>query len=620
MRHQHPNKIVSRVHHVDYLTLPFALKNIKEPQVRQSSQYYILNRVITPNLKNITEGKVRPAKRKNSSDYPTPLNTFYGGCLRAYRRQWQACQAPKAILDMITGMRLPFTSKPVLAPSSPNNIERFRTMESTEMTKQIMSLLEQQVLEETDQTQLGMSFFSQIFLRKKKDCSNRPILNLKRLNHHIIPKKFMLLSHFRIPTFLQRQDWMAKIDLSSAYFHVPITESHRRFLRVPFGLSCAPKNFATITNWVAHSLRKKGLRLMVYLDDFLLANQSEQQLERDILTAVQFLKHLGWTINHEKSVLSPTQDLEYLGINWNTSENIKSLPQKKIDSISSLADKILKAKTITLKECQKLIGTLNFANFVTPSGRLHCRHLQRLCRTMATQTSTRRLFMTLPARSDLLWWLMTTTRSLTSSLLHENPVQHFLTTDAADYGWGAHLDDYMVSGKWSYSQMTWHCNCKEMFAIISAIKSFGHILKKSHVLVQSDNRTVVAYIRNEGGTRSELLLELTHRLFQILHKWRITLTAEYLPGQFNRIADSLSRGKKHSEWHLLKPALKIIFRKFGKPEIDLFASKNTKVLENYVSKDPRDFSAVFCNAFSRKWTYKLAWLYPPPSLIPRHIT
>lgn len=59
-----------------------------------------------------------------------------------------------------------------------------------------------------------------------------------------------------------------KIDISQAYFHIPISQNHRRYLSLsyqgtlyemtclPFGLASAPSAFAKTTNWVAHQLRQ----------------------------------------------------------------------------------------------------------------------------------------------------------------------------------------------------------------------------------------------------------------------------------------------------------------------------------------------------------------------------
>ncbi|KAI5645626.1 hypothetical protein NE865_02293 [Phthorimaea operculella] len=218
---------------------------------------------------------------------------------------------------------------------------------------------------------------------------------------------------------------------------------------------------------------------------------------------------------------------------------------------------------------------------------------------------------------DIIWWVNAVEKGHTQNSFHPKQVHHFLTTDAADYGWGAQMDDQAIAGRWTYEQSRWHCNRKEMFAIIAAIGHFGDQLRERHLVLQSDNRTVISYIRKEGGTRSIALLGLTYQLMSLLDNRNITMTAEYLPGRYNDIADRLSRGKRAAEWHLLRPAMDVIFRHYGVPQIDLFATRQTRVVERYVSKDCRDYSAQFCNAFSRPWQFQLAWVFPPPSLLPR---
>ncbi|XP_047539545.1 uncharacterized protein LOC125072953 [Vanessa atalanta] len=237
--------------------------------------------------------------------------------------------------------------------------------------------------------------------------------------------------------------------------------------------------------------------------------------------------------------------------------------------------------------------------------------LQLQSRVLA-RSSMKEMNLQATVMKDLKWWINTMEMSQPKTTLHLKLIHHFLTTDAADFGWGAQMDDQTVSGKWRKDQMQWHCNRKEMFAIIAAIRHF-----RRHLILQSDNRTVISYIQKEGGTRSIALLNQTYQLLNYLDKWDITMTAEYIPGKFNDIADRLSRGKQAAEWHLLKPALNVIFRRFGVPQIDLFATKETRVVQNYVSNNCQDSSALFCNAFSRPWRFQLAWVFPPPSLIPR---
>lgn len=62
----------------------------------------------------------------------------------------------------------------------------------------------------------------------------------------------------------------------------------------------------------------------------------------------------------------------------------------------------------------------------------------------------------------------------------------FHNTDASDEGWGVQLSDYHRSGMWTDDQTRWHVNRKELFTVY--IQS---------IMVQSDNRTVISYLRNQ---------------------------------------------------------------------------------------------------------------------------
>ncbi|XP_046976031.1 uncharacterized protein LOC124542139 [Vanessa cardui] len=506
-------------------------------------------------------------------------------------------------------------------------MDRYATKSSLAMTQVILELADQNILQEVGEKY--PSFISKLFLRKKRDGSMRPIFDLRELNKYVKTKHFHLISHTDVPDFLQPGDWMIKIDISQAYFHVPIAKSHRRFLRIsyqnriyemtclPFGLASAPHLFSSITCWVAETLRAKDCRVLVYLDDFLLVHQDRTKLGFQAAEAVRHLEQLGWKVNFQKSVLTPTQDLEYLGIRWLTDKNKMVLPNQKVSSINSALEHITKKQHMSLRQLQTILGQLNFASFVIPRGRLQCRNSQIFLRRFDKRLPRQVHRVPQNVYREMMWWRGATHHSLP---IHKKPATHFLATDASDVGWGAQLDGKIMSGSWSLYQKRWHSNKKELFAVFAAIKMNLKALEKSHVLIQSDNRTLIAYIRKEGGTKSVALLELTFKLLQLADKFEITLSAYYLPGRYNIIADRLSRGKNPAEWHLIHIATEKIFQKWGHPEIDLFASKNTAVVRNYVSIDCKDRSACYTDAFSRPWNYRIAWVFPPPSLLPRVLT
>lgn len=74
-------------------------------------------------------------------------------------------------------------------------------------------------------------FISHIFTRTKSNGKIRIILNLKPLN------KFIAYEHFKMEhldfvcELTQPGDWFASIDLSDAYFSVPIHKSHWKYLK-----------------------------------------------------------------------------------------------------------------------------------------------------------------------------------------------------------------------------------------------------------------------------------------------------------------------------------------------------------------------------------------------------
>lgn len=315
------------------------------------------------------------------------------------------------------------------------------------MTDVIIQLKQQKILEKPQI--LNPGFLCRMFLVKKSDGGFRPIFDLRGLNAYVSVKHFQLISQTDVTEFLQTHDWLVKIDIHQAYFHLPIAETHRRFLRVvynneilqltalPFGLSSAPKMFATITNWIAEILRLQGFRILVYLDDYLLAHQDPSILVSQVAETLRTLETLGWHINYQKSVLKPSQEVEYLGLVWNTQQNKLKLPSKKVSKIKLTITKILNSGNSSLKEAQSLLGLLNFANYAVPKGRLHCRRMQLFLKKFNQTRLREKRTVPPPVQQDLEWWLSTVDH--TSTPIVKRKVTHFLSTDAADAGWGAQI-------------------------------------------------------------------------------------------------------------------------------------------------------------------------------------
>ena len=120
------------------------------------------------------------------------------------------------------------------------------------LLEEVEGLLQKSAVELVPPGQEGDSFYSTFFTVPKKDGGIRPILNLKPFNVCLAKHRFKMETLQSILSAAQPGTWLASVDLKDAYFHVPIWQPHRKFLRfviqdrhlqykvTPFGLSPAP--------------------------------------------------------------------------------------------------------------------------------------------------------------------------------------------------------------------------------------------------------------------------------------------------------------------------------------------------------------------------------------------
>ena len=235
------------------------------------------------------------------------------------------------------------------------------------------------------------------------------------------------------------------------------------------------------------------------------------------------------------------------------------------------------------------MGSLNWASGLIPLGRLYLRPLQRHFHSLGLTNR-----FTPPRQSDpvvlanlLRQWL--DPHFLTSGI----PIRSFQTdytifADASNQGWGAHMGDSKISGTWTLIDRKLHINCLELKAVTCALQHWAPLLQGHQVMVATDNSTVVSYINKQGGTRSTSLLRLTVELFLWLESQDIIVRARHIPGCLNVIAVHLSRPNQPipTEWSLHPEIMKRIFRFWGTPEVDMFATLSNSHLPRFMSPVP----------------------------------
>ena len=175
-----------------------------------------------------------------------------------------------------------------------------------------------------------------------------------------------------------------------------------------------------------------------------------------------------------------------------------------------------------------------------------------------------------------------------------------------------------ASGLWSQDEIQLHINILEMKAAFLALKSFAKDLRDKHILILADNKCTVAYIREMGGSHSLLCNDIARDMWEWAIARNLWLSASYLPGKMNLIADNKSRVfNVDTEWKLNPEVFSIVRSHFDEPiNIDLFASYENHQLKPFVAWNS-DPEAFHIDAFTLNWSKLDFWAFPPFSLLPR---
>ena len=174
--------------------------------------------------------------------------------------------------------------------------------------------------------------------------------------------------------------------------------------------------------------------------------------------------------------------------------------------------------------------------------------------------------------SEVQWWLKNINNAFGNVVVREPEVT--FDSDASLEGWGSVFNGESWGGHWNNNESFLHINVLELKAIEFGLKSFVSKIQGKHVRVRSDSSTAVTYINNFGWVRSPLCHETTVRIWEFAIKNDIWLSAEFIPGSDNFLADKASRiFRENTEWSLKNSIFLSIQKMFGPFNIDLFASR-----------------------------------------------
>ena len=368
---------------------------------------------------------------------------------------------------------------------------------------------------------------------------------------------------------------------------------------------------------VSAILHKYGVRMLRYLDDWLILASSEIAClqSRDRLLAV--CTELGIQVNLTKSSLIPSQSIVYLGMEILSLPFIARPTPTRAGNLIRLIEEFLSTSSPPAFLWHRLLGHLSSLILLVPGGMIRMRLLQLCLKDQWDFLDDQfQVSWSLLCREDLLWWSKQVRLREGVSLSLPAPDISFFS-DASDVGWGALVGEHHASGLWLPHQKALSINMRELLAVQLGLQAFEHLIVGMSVALFCDNTTTVAYLRRSGGTFSSTLNSTAREVLLWAENRHIRLLPQFIMGSSNVTADALSRPNQviGSEWTLHQEVVDQLVHRWP-AVIDLFATALTARLPVYFSpaSDPR---AAGTDALLQPWDDLQAYAFPPIAIIRR---
>ena len=200
----------------------------------------------------------------------------------------------------------------------------FSPAEEQVFDNEVQSCLSKGIIKPSDQS--PGDIVSPIFVTSQKDGTHRMIFNPKHLNQSASYHHFKLDS---LQTAVQQVHpgcFMSTLDLKDAYYSIPMAEEHQKNLKfywrnILYTFTCLLKGlssssrifgkvmkhiFATLWRWFGHVC-------LNYIEDLFYIDSLASNCAETTLHAIELFSKLDFRIHPDKSVIVPSQTIEFLG-------------------------------------------------------------------------------------------------------------------------------------------------------------------------------------------------------------------------------------------------------------------------------------------------------------------
>ncbi|XP_063917307.1 uncharacterized protein K02A2.6-like [Zophobas morio] len=375
------------------------------------------------------------------------------------------------------------------------------------------------------------SWVHPLVIVKKGDGSLRICMDPLHLNKVIKREHCQLLTMEEITSKLHGAKYFSKLDANQAFYQIPLDEASSdlctvgtpygryKFLRLPYGIKCAPEvfndRFRNIFNLP---------NVAVYIDDIIIWGNSREEHDKILNQVLEIARKNNIKFNYSKCKFG-VQTLKFMGHIVNR-QGVGIDPDR-LQAINDFKEPACKL------DLQRILGVINYVSKYVPNFSAETKPLRELLK-----------------KDTLFDWQQHHKDAFENikKLLTQSPVLKFfdpnkailVSVDASQNGLGACLmqenqpvhyaSKALTSGQSSQPQIT-----KELLAIWFGLSKFHEYVFGRHVTVETDHKPLIALMKKPLNATPARL----QRILLALQKYEFTLT--YKRGKDLIIADTLSR-------------------------------------------------------------------------------
>ena len=117
----------------------------------------------------------------------------------------------------------------------------------------------------------------------------------------------------------------------------------RKLMRIYVPLFClgSPRIFTKLLKIPIAILRRINIRMIIYLDGMLLMGHSIEKTSMCRDTVIFLLQQLGFVMNWKRSLLTPVQEIEFLGLKIDSVNLEISLTEEKNQKVKTICQNVL---------------------------------------------------------------------------------------------------------------------------------------------------------------------------------------------------------------------------------------------------------------------------------------